>query len=252
MSLQTKFEQFRQNIEPTSSQIDSIISSHTHLRQNILQKLNYVKNTILTGSYKRKTLIRPINDIDVFVILNYQPNTPITPTPQSILNKLKSDLQTSYSDSTIKQDKPCITLEFQKYKFELTPAIESNPSGLKYYYIPNQSNLNNWLQIDDPEILGAKLSYQNNNRFNQMLIPLIKMMKKCKQKNKLNQPKSFEMEILAMNNLSLFNTYRQGVQQLLGIYGWLKPSDLLNLQNMTDDDFALYCKNTLFGLDFPA
>lgn len=120
MSLQSQFEQFRQNIEPTAMQFEQIIGSHTHLRQNILQKLNYVSNTILTGSYKRQTLIRPLNDVDVFVILNFQPNNYNTPTPKSILNKLKNDLKSSYPNSIIKQDKPCIVLDFNHCKFELT------------------------------------------------------------------------------------------------------------------------------------
>ena len=49
MTLQSKFDQFRQTIEPTENQREQIVGSHTHLRQTILQKLPYVKNTFLTG-----------------------------------------------------------------------------------------------------------------------------------------------------------------------------------------------------------
>ncbi len=89
MSLQSEFEMFRKNIEPTANQKEQLVSSHVHLRQNILHRLNYISNTILTGSYKRNTQIRPLNDVDVFAVLTYtNPSNFYTPTPQVILNSL--------------------------------------------------------------------------------------------------------------------------------------------------------------------
>jgi len=249
MSLQTRFDKFRQAIEPTENERDKVISSHTHLRQNILQKMTYVKNTILTGSYKRRTIIRPMNDVDVFVVLNYQPGAYGNPTPQSVLNRLKQDLAVSYPNTTIKQDKPCVILDFTHCKFELTPAIEGNTWGSNYYEIPNSSNLSYWQRVDNPDILGEKLTQANKN--NQLLIPLIKMMKRCKQKNNLKTPRSFEMEILAINQLGYINNYRDGITKLLEVYGWLGWSDLNKIRMMNEDAFGEYCRNTLFGNDFP-
>ncbi len=89
MNLQASFEKFRQAIEPTDHERERVIASHTYLRQYILHRLDYVNNTILTGSYKRRTIIRPIHDVDVFVVLNYQPGAYGNPTPRSVLNRLK-------------------------------------------------------------------------------------------------------------------------------------------------------------------
>lgn len=247
--LQVKFEQLRQNIEPTEAQKDSIISTHTHLRQSILQRLSYVKNTILTGSYKRKTMIRPLNDVDIFVLLNYEANNYHNPTPQTVLSRLKDDLKLSYPNTFIKQDKPCISLEFNHCKFELTPAIEVANYWSKYYQIPNSNDLRQWQQVDDPDILGEQLTRANSTK--PILIPLIKMMKKCKEFNNIKSPKSFEMEILALNQLRYTSSYRDGVQQLLGIYGWLNSQDLWNVKAKSDLEFAQYCRTQLFGTDFP-
>jgi len=249
MSLQSRFNSFRQNIEPTENQRQQVINSHVYLRQNILQKLSYIKNTILTGSYKRRTIIRPMNDVDVFVILNYNPGAYGNPSPQSILNRLKSDLKYTYPNSTIKQDKPCVVLDFSHCKFELTPAIEGNTWGSNYYEIPNSDNLSYWKRVDSPDILGTQLTRANSS--NQLLIPLVKMMKRCKAFNNLKSPASFEMEILAINQLGYVNNYRDGIQKLLSIYGWLNYNDLYQLKNMTDWQFGEYCRNTLFGSDFP-
>lgn len=249
MTLQGKFDQLRQDIEPTENERGKIITTHNHLRQNILQKLPYVKNTILTGSYKRKTIIRPMNDVDIFVILNYQPGAYNNPTPQSILNRLKRDLLSTYPNTKIKQDKPCITLDFNHCKFELTPAIEGQTWGSNYYEIPNTTKLNTWQRIDNPDILGEQLTRANSQ--NAMLIPLIKMMKKCKEKNNIKSPKSFEMEVLAIKQLGYVSSYRDGVTKLLEIYGWLDSSNIYSIRVKNDQDFATYCRNTLFGNEFP-
>ena len=247
MSLQQKFEKFRQNIEPTENERNKIITTHTHLRQNILQRLDYVKNTILTGSYKRRTIIRPMNDVDLFVILDYSPGSYGNPSPQSILNRLKRDLSVTYPNTKIKQDKPCIVLEFNHCKFELTPAIEGNTWGSNYYEIPNISNINNWQRIDSPDVLGEQLT--RANRQNPLLIPLIKMMKKCKVKNNIKRVRSFEMELLAINRLGYTSSYKEGVLKLLEIYGWV--DNIWSVLNMNDYEFSNYCRNTLFGNEFP-
>jgi len=38
---------------------------------------------------------------------------------------------------------------------------------------------------------------------------------------------------------------------LLGIYNWLNSSDLSKIKMYSDDQFANYCNQTLFGSDFP-
>lgn len=249
MTLQGKFDQFRRDIEPTENERNKIITTHNHLRQNVLQKLTYVKNTILTGSYKRKTIIRPMNDVDIFVILDYKPGAFNNPTPQTILNRIKSDLSLTYPNTKIRQDKPCITLDFNHCKFELTPVIEGASWGTNFYEIPNSSNINNWQKVDNPDILGEKLSRANSQK--PMLVPLIKMMKKCKEKNNIKSPKSFEMEILAINQLGYINSYREGIINLLQIYGWLDYTSINSIKSKNDQEFATYCRNTLFGNEFP-
>lgn len=61
------------------------------------------------------------------------------------------------------------------------------------------------------------------------------------------------MEELAITNLYSINSYRDGVQKLLKIYGWSdnQSNYYSRIQNMTDDEFKQYCRNTLFGMEFP-
>jgi len=247
--LPTKFEKFRKKIELTDPQRLKIKNSHKHLRENILQPLDYVSHTFLTGSYKKKTLINPANDIDVFIVLKGYSENNIT--PNAILNKLKKDLQKTYPNSTIKQNKPCIVIEFNHVTFELTPAIEIENywTNDNEFYIPEMSKNNTWQKVENPRVLERSLT-QANQRLNNKLNPLIKMMKKCKVKHNLKTP-SFEMENMAINSLYSIDGFRDGVQKLLGIYNWYDYNKITNIKNKSDAEFATFCRDVLFGNDFP-
>ena len=240
--LENKFNIFKTNIELTEAQKTQIISSHTNLRK-IIENQMYVQRTFLTGSYIKKTMIRPPSDVDIFVVVNYTTEN----SPQTVLNRIKSDLENSFPSSRIKQARPCIVVDFNHCKFELTPAITNLWGG---YEIPK--NQYNWQTVENPKLLADSIS-QKNSQLNNKLVPLIKMMKKCKIKNNINNIKSFEMEELAVSNLYSIVNYRDGVQKLLNIYGWSdnQPNYYSRIQNMTDDEFKKYCRNTLFGMEFP-
>lgn len=244
--LPAKFEQFRQNIELTENQRQKIKSSHTHLRQNNLSPLQYVDGSFLTGSCKRRTMIKPPNDVDMFVLINH---SRYEITPNAVLNKLKRNLSNSYPNSIVRQDKPCIVLDFHHCKFELTPAIKVNQYLGFSYYIPTQGG-NTWMQVEDPRKLEQRLSHANQ-RLDRKLIPLIKMMKVYKRINNIQGKKSFELENLAINSLQSIYNYRTGVQQLLKDYNWIDYFRSYSIEAMTDNEFAAYCRTDLFGTDFP-
>ena len=245
--LPAKFVQFRQNIELTKNQRDRIVSSHTHLRQNNLKPLQYVDDSFLTGSYKRHTMIKPPNDVDMFVLIDYRK---YEITPNAVLNKLKRDLSDSYPNSVVRQDKPCIVLDFNHCAFELTPAIKVSRIFDFDYCIPSQGE-NTWRQVENPRKLETRLSHVNQ-RLNGMLTPLIKMMKVCKRHNDIKDKTSFEIEDIAINSLAYLDSYRDGVQQLLRIYNWRDNSrSHSTIEAMTDGEFASYCRLILFGMDFP-
>ena len=245
--LPAKFEEFRQNIELTENQRADIIGSHTHLRQRNLIPLSYVRETFLTGSYKKRTMIRPPDDVDIFVEINYGQGQV---TPSSVLSWLKRDLSGAYPSSIVRQDKPCIALDFSHCKFELTPAIPVNYYTDFGYYIPAQGQ-NAWVQVESPKLLEDRLS-SANTRLNGLLVPLIKMMKACKRYNNIDGIKSFEMEDRAIGSLHYVSDYRDGVQKLLRLYNWSdKSRSYWEIESMTDPEFASYCRMVLFGYDFP-
>lgn len=241
--LENKFKVFKSNIELTDTQKKQIQSSHAYLR-TLIERQNYVSNTFLTGSYKKNTMIRPIDDVDLFVVVNN--GYTVSSSPQTVLNQLKKDLKVSFPKTSIKQNKPCIIVDFNHCKFEITPTI-TNLWGS--YEIPLDSY--SWKSVDDPRILENKLSVKNS-QLNNRLIPLIKMMKKCARHCNIDST-SYLLEELALN-LYQVNSYRDGIQKLLEIYQWKdtsNPNYYSYIKNMTDNEFAYYCRNTLFGQEFP-
>lgn len=192
-------------------------------------------------------MIRPPSDVDVFVVVDEDEDNI---TPNAILNRLKKKLAIAYPNTRVRQDKPCIVLEFNLCKFELTPAIKGGwlRGG---YYIPEQGG-NTWQHVDDPKELEDDLATANR-KYDGMLIQLIKMMKVCKRHNGFNNIRSFEMEQRAINDLwSSLDSYREGIQKLLKIYKW-KVGDRAHweIERMSDEAFLRFCRDELFGPDFP-
>ncbi|EGQ7826049.1 nucleotidyltransferase domain-containing protein [Vibrio parahaemolyticus] len=246
--LQSKFEIFRENIELTQTQKEKIISSHTHLRERNLQPLFYVKESFLTGSYKRNTMIRPPSDVDAFVVIN---KSTYETTPNAILAQLKRDLNGCYLNSIIRRDKPCVTLDFNHCKIELTPAILAGYYPEQGYYIPKQGT-NEWMLTDDPKRAETRLS-QANSRLNGKLTPLIKMIKHAKQINNIKDVKSYQIEDLAIQNIRTMSSYRDGVQQMFRALGWtVNNISQFELEQLSDFDFAELCRSAIFGNEFPA
>ena len=106
------------------------------------------------------------------------------------------------------------------------------------------------MQVENPRELEKRLS-SANQRLDGMLTPLIKMMKVYKRYNNIKDKKSFEIEEIAINSLAYLDSYRIGVQQLLGIYNWIDYSQSCLIEAMSDQQFAFYCRSILFGKDFP-
>jgi len=255
--LSNRIKFFQKKIALTDAQKEKIQKSHQWLRKKYLDKFDYVEKTFLTGSYKKNTIINQVgNDVDMFVVLKGYNIYSIK--PNTILDKLKNDLEGKYTQTKIKQNRPCIVLNFNHMTFELTPVIQVDNSlqlalgfdNIPNFYIPNTSNTNEWMETKNPRILEQKLSTSNTN-LNYKLVPLIKMMKKCKEHNNIFNLQSFELEQLAIDNLQIMSNYRDGIEQLLRVYNWSHSQYTYSeIENLSDVDFTKFCHN-IFGDTFP-
>lgn len=146
MTLLQCISQFVDNITVTDRQEEGIKSSLDNIYYQLIKKENelFVERTFTNGSYDRDTIIRPLNDIDIFAVLKreeWQGEFLQLPSPQTVLTNLKDFLNSvsEYKDK-VKQDRPCVTIQLSDKHFDILPCFEVDGGG---YMIPNY-DLSGW------------------------------------------------------------------------------------------------------------
>jgi hypothetical protein len=215
MTFLSAFEEMLSRIEPTIIQKRAIQRTRDTIDQ-VLQsnpKIVLVKESFLTGSYKRNTLIRPIEDIDLYVVVNFGVHAD-GKKPIFILREMAKALRNRYTDRTgIRVDSPCVVIKFSDYKFEVVPAV---------YYIDDEERYmvpgpgaREWVDCypNIPHKWLTTSNYTNDKKF----VPLIKILKQWNRHNGAGL-KSFHLELLTgkvFDQLSQIASYPQA------IYDWM-------------------------------
>lgn len=187
------FRVLRSNLEITDLQ-EQIVASRQRDIRDVLERDFSVNDTFLTGSYRRSTMIKPLQeaDVDIFVVLDvkyYRENG-----MRELLENIKKSLRKTYSKTpNIRPDGSAVTITFTDFKVDVVPAFYRKGGG---YLIPSLK-LDNWISTDPQrhvEIWAAA-----NKAHNKDLVPLIKMIKGWNKSRKLF--KSFHLETLILRAL---------------------------------------------------
>lgn len=213
MTLLQSIDEFLANITVTDRQEESIKSSLSNLNGYLLDKDNdlNIKKTFTSGSYYRDTNIRPLNDIDLFAVLDFdkwKDENGNFPDPQSVLTKIKNYLN-SLEDykGKVKQDRPCITIELSNKDFDVLPSFEQVGGG---YLIPNR-DLKSWT-FSYPENLTKNLDDVNRTR-NYKVKPTIKAVKYWnRESGKYIQSYHIEEVALDIFQLNDFVNYEESIR----------------------------------------
>jgi len=219
--------QFIENITPSDLQEDVVDSAYKNVEGHLTAdccKLN-IKEIFLNGSYIRGTMIRPINDIDVFAVIDdsdYYINGQV-PNPQSVLTSFKDYLNKvdDYKDKC-KQDRPCITIYLSKLHIDVLPALR-HAGALR---IPS-SDLKSWI-ITDPKTHNQNFS-DLDRRCNYKAKGIVKAVKRWKNDRDLPLP-SFQIEVIACQIFNLF-TFKNAEE---GIRLWFEYAEGYLTQDMTE------------------
>ncbi|MEI2824281.1 MAG: nucleotidyltransferase [Chitinophagaceae bacterium] len=201
------------NITVTDRQEENIKQSLSNIEGHLNNKDNKlsVERTFTNGSYERDTIIRPLNDIDIFAVLKFddwKDQYGNLPNPQSVLTKIKNYLNGlhDYKDK-VKQDRPCVTIELSDKNFDILPSFEISGGG---YRIPNY-NLTDWT-YSYPEQLTKDLDDTHKLR-NYKLKPTIKAIKYWNRENGKIIP-SYHVEEVAINifKINSFANYEESIR----------------------------------------
>jgi hypothetical protein len=201
------------NITVTDRQEENIKQSLSNIEGHLKNTDNdlSVERTFTNGSYERDTIIRPLNDIDIFAVLksdDWKNEYGQLPTPQKVLTKIKNYLNSlnDYKDK-VKQDRPCVTIILSDKRFDILPSFEQLGGG---YLIPNY-DLETWT-YSYPEQLSTNLDSTHKLR-NYKLKPTIKAIKYWnRENNKLIPSYHIEETAISIFQLNNFTNYEEAIR----------------------------------------
>lgn len=203
-TIKQSFTDFASNLNITDRQ-ESIVST---CRKNVVKAINkylylHEEESKLIGSWDRKTLIRPLSqgDVDLMVILHYGKNKDWDTSEGSVLvlNKFKSIFENEYPKTESKRDRNCITMQLSEFRLDVVPAFKFNGG---YYYIPD-SIRKLWIKTD-PFKFAEKITGVNK-KMNDTFVPIIKMVKAWN-RNTGSVIHGFHLECMLYNH---YKTYIQ-------------------------------------------
>jgi hypothetical protein len=213
MTLLQSINHFIDNISVTDRQEDSIKTSLDNIYYHLMKKDNnlYVERTFTNGSYDRDTIIRPLNDIDIFAVLkldDWQDENGQLPKPQQVLTKIKNFLNgiAEYKDK-VKQDRPCVTLQLSDKDFDILPCFELSVGG---YQMPND-DLSGWTYTY-PEQLYKELEAVHKLR-SYKVKQVIKAVKYWNRNlDKLIHSYHIEEVAISIFNVQDYKNFKEGIQ----------------------------------------
>ena len=202
-TIPASFQRFRSNLEITDLQQSSVSTRQQNVRDAVARRLT-VKESFLTGSYKRHTMIAPLSDadVDICVVLEasyYQPDG-----NAALLDRVRSVLLETYPTTPkISRNGQAVTITFTGFAVDLVPAFYRQGGG---FLIPSTIE-RRWIPTN-PQVHESFMSTVHAAHDGD-LVPIIKMIKAW---NKvINRPFwSFYLELLvqqAPDNVRISNDW---------------------------------------------
>ncbi len=208
-SVREGLEKFIQSLELTPGQREEVNGQHTRLRECLRQRLG--TTDFLSGSYSRNTAIRPLHDIDVFVVLGE--SSPGALTADAALKRLRQALHAEWPNKTLgilQQHSVHVGFSKSGLEFDVVPAFKV--PGREAYQVPERET-GQWV-LSNPTI-HQRLSTAANERSGKKLKPLLKVVKHWKRRRQELPVRSFHLEVLSYGAFtSAPKDYLEGLEKL--------------------------------------
>jgi hypothetical protein len=215
MTLLESIRKLVDNVTITDRQEENIKNSLLNLEDHLKNEESnlYVSECFTNGSWERDTIIRPLNDVDLFAVLDFEEwkdEYGNKPNPQSVLTKIKNYLnkQNDYKDK-VKQDRPCVTVHLSDKDFDVLPSFEIAGGG---YYIPKY-DLQNWTE-SYPKMLTKNLDDTHRLR-DYKLKQIIRVVKYWNRDFNGKTIPSYHVEEIAINifKMNTFTNFEEGIRK---------------------------------------
>ncbi len=214
MTLLQSIDTLIENISVTDKQEENIKNSLSNIESHLKEEDSglHVDDTFTNGSWDRDTILRPLDDIDLFAVLNiekWKDENGNLPSPQSVLTKMNNYLNdlADYKDK-VSQNRPCVTIELSNKKFDILPSFPLADGG---YWIPNH-DLKTWT-FSYPQQLSTNLDNVHRQR-NYKVKPVVKVAKYWNRDMNEKLIPSYHIEETAISIFGLysFTNYEEAVR----------------------------------------
>jgi hypothetical protein len=164
-------EEFRCNLKITGLQESTVAARQERVRASVGRGLT-VCGSFLTGSYRRRTLIAPMRDADVDIIValdrGYRRRG-----PRAVLDLVKDILVEEYPSSKISRNGQAVTVRFSDFTVDVVPAFKTWWDN-DVLDICNSGD-GTWIRTNPRKHI--KISSEVNDRTGGLLVPSVKMLK---------------------------------------------------------------------------
>jgi Second Messenger Oligonucleotide or Dinucleotide Synthetase domain len=207
LTLSVYFEEFRSNIEPPGNRLAIAAEIPGDVRNYLMENGDFETvdpHSRLTGSYRRRTAVHNIRDVDFLVFVGYEGKRP---EPADVLKALRAALDdlpeaVGYGGraQTLRGQRRSIHIEFDGEDFHLDVVPALVPDGTDNPLLVPDREWGNWVK-SDPLGYGRALSKLNAAN-GEKVVPLVKMVKHWRTfQMQRNRPKSYWLEVLVFRHI---------------------------------------------------
>lgn len=196
MSVAGRFDQLLGKLSPSEQDLDRAIATHRRMREELVHRRDWIKETFLTGSYKRKTAIHPLNDVDFFCVVDS--SWARGKTPQQIQREVQRVLQEIYPQTPIHRQKHSLGVAFpsQEIGYDVIPAVPvGTVTHMPYKIIHRETGDGTFIPSNPGATEAAKEEANSRGGPGGRMLQMIRLVKHWNYKN-YKKLKSFHLELL--------------------------------------------------------
>ena len=192
MTVAQAFDKLRRNLELTGPERKNVSRQQNVVREKLASHLT-IDGDFISGSYGRKTAIRPLNDVDLFVILNEEAHRNLrSESPRACLEHVRGALAAAYPGKHPRVQSRSVNIAFRgtSIGYDVVPGF-AQAGGV--YLIPD-CDRGSWIHTN-PEV-HKEACKAANRRAGGLLNPLIKFAKQWNARTG-KVLRSFHLEVMA-------------------------------------------------------
>lgn len=171
--IEEAFRVFLTRIGPPDTQMMAAQSGHTTLRERLQQDPYFgdlIETTFLNGSYARRTVVRPIKDVDIVAVVG---EDWLNDDPAQAMEALRRKLAQWYNGRRTRRRRRAVQVELSRIKLDV--LLAAAPDGLDHpLQIPDRQE-RQWIQTHPK--MQLKLAEQLQTRTGGNYTKLVRLLK---------------------------------------------------------------------------